>query len=466
MAVSPPAAGMERRALLAALGAAGATGLLAGCTDRTGSGSPTPNGTEPPSESPTDPPGSPSPSEGSAGEPSGAAVRWTHELGGPVNHAPMLADGTLYVAGGANAQGTPPRDNPVGPDTSQNLLALSTAGEERWRYESDAAMQSRPVLADGAVHVVTGWSNGYSGVGARLLRVESDGSFAWSNGPRSRFLSILGHAEGTVFVGTSDDAIGATGESLFAVGPDGTTEWTVESGDAFDGTVHDGTLYVDNGGMRLLAIAPSDGSTRWSSDLGLPGPLAVYGDTIYLDATSENENDDYPLVAVDAATGEERWRYGVDMPDRFVVSGALEAAGSTFVTEYDGLLAALDPADGSERWRYDADARTGEFRVHDGTLYLPAGGDLHAVDAATGEGQWTRSVGSHVWRAYPSDAGVVVRARSGGDRDLFAGFDPDGTERWTFESAGGLTLPAVDGLRAYVGTESGYVAALGSETDG
>ena len=382
-------------------------------------------------------------------------------MGGPVGPRPTLADGTLYVAGGANGTGTPPRDDPVSPDASQNLVALSTAGEEHWRYESAAAMQSRPVVADGAVHVVTGWSSGYSGIDARLVRVGTDGEFAWSNGPRQRFLSILGHADGTVFVGTSDDAIGASGESLFAVGSDGTTEWTVEGGDAFHGAVSDDTLYVDYGDVRTVAIDTADGSTRWGTDRGFPGPFAVYGDTLYLDAPTENENGDYPLVATDAATGEERWRYGVDMPDRFVVSSALEAEGSVFVAEYGGLLAALDPADGTERWRYDAGDRTGEFRVHDGTVYLPGGGDLHAVDVASGEARWTRPVGDHVWSAHPSDAGVVVRARTSGDRNLFAGVAPDGTERWSFESAGNLTLPAVDGLRAYVGTESGYVAALG-----
>ena len=166
-------------------------------------------------------------------------------------------------------------------------------------------------------------------------------------------------------------------------------------------------------------------------------------------------------MAVDATSGEERWRYAVDEPGRFVVTGAVEAGGSVFATEYDGLLVAVDSADGTERWRYDAGAETTRgVAVHDGTAYLPAGGDLHAVDTASGEARWARSVGSHAWDPYPSDAGVVVRARSDSSRGALAGFDPDGTERWSF-TGGDLTLPAVDGLRAYVGTESGHVAALG-----
>lgn len=451
---------MYRRALLAALGTAG-TLAVAGCTDRSGSGSPTPTETDPPSETPTDQPGSPSPSETPTDPPEGEAVRWTHPMGGPVSERPTFADGTLYVAGGANGKATPTVNSPAGPETSGNLVALSAAGEERWRYEADRGMLHRPVVADGAVHVVAGWSTGLSGRDASVVRVD-DGTAAWESEPRDAFLSILATADGTVFAGTSDDAIGVSGETLFALRPDGTEAWAVEGGDAFDGAVHDGTLYVDNGGMRLLALDPSDGSTRWSSDLGIPGPLAVYGDTLYLDAPSENENGDYPLVAVDATSGEARWRYGVDEPGRFVVTGAVEADGTVYATEYDGLLVAVDPVDGTERWRYDAGARTSQgVAVHGGTAYLPAGGELHAVDTASGEPRWTRSVGSHAWDPYPSDAGVVVRARAAGSRGALAAFDPDGTERWSFSGASDLTLPAVDGLRAYVGTESGYVAALG-----
>ncbi|MFC7228354.1 PQQ-binding-like beta-propeller repeat protein [Salinirubellus salinus] len=452
---------MDRRALLHALGAAGATGLaaLAGCTDRSGSGSPTP--TAPPSDAPTDPPGSPTGTPpGDA--PSGAAVRWAVPLGGPARHPPTVADGTLYAAGGTNARGTPPRDDPVGPDESQSLFALDPGnGSERWRYESPAAMQSAPVVVDGAPHVVTGWSNGYTGVDTRVVRVD-DGDRVWTTGSRSRFLSILGHADGTVFVGTHDDAIGVSGESLFAVGPDGDDRWSRDAGDALDGTVHDGTLYVDYGDQRLVAFDTADGAERWATDLGTPGRLAVYGDTLYLDRQTETEDGDYPLVAVDARTGEERWAYAADV-DRFVATGAVEADGTVYVTEYDGSLFALDPADGTERWRYTAASAAREApRVHDGTVYLPAGGELHAVDAATGEARWRESVAGHVWSALPSDAGVVVRGRTGGDRSTLRGLAPDGTERWAHTFATHPSRPAIDGLRAYVGTESGYVVALGA----
>jgi outer membrane protein assembly factor BamB len=455
---------MERRALLYALGAAGATGLtaLAGCTDRSGSGSPTPTPTptHPPSESPTDPPGSPSgtPPDGA---PSGEAVRWVVPVGGPVQHPPTVADGTLYVAGGANGRGTPPRDDPVGPDESQSLVALDPAsGDERWRYESPAAMQSTPVVADGDPHVVTGWSNGYTGVDTRVVRVDG-GDRVWTTGSRARFLSILGHTGGTVFVGTHDDAIGVSGESLFAVGPDGDSRWSRDAGDALDGTVHDGTLYVDYGDQRLVAVDTGDGSERWATDLGTPGPLAVHGDTLYLNRQTETENGHYPVVAVDAATGEERWSYAADV-HRFVATGVVEADGTVYVTEYDGSLFALDAADGTELWRYTA---AGEAReapsVHGGTVYLPGGGALHAVDAATGEARWRESVAGHVWSASPSDAGVVVRGRADGGRSTLAGLAPDGTERWAHTFVTDPSPPAVDGLRAYVGTESGYGVALG-----
>jgi outer membrane protein assembly factor BamB len=321
-------------------------------------------------------------------------------------------------------------------------------------------MQSTPVVADGHPHVVTGWSNGYKGTDTRVVRV-GDGNRLWTTRPRSQFLSILGHADDSLFIGTRDDAIGTSGESLFAVDSSGEMRWAGDTGDATEGVVDDETLYLDYGELQTVAIDTADGKERWTTDLGPPGHLAVYDDTMYLDRQTETLSGDYPLVAVNAGTGVERWSYAPD-GTRFVATGAVEANETVYVTEYNGSLFALDAANGAEIWRYTAANKTSEPpTVCNELVYLPGDGELHAVDAGSGRAQWRESVPGHIWSALSSEAGVVLHERAESGQTTLRGLTPDGTEQWAHTFQAGTTRPVVDGLCVYVGTTSGYVVALG-----
>jgi outer membrane protein assembly factor BamB len=61
-----------------------------------------------------------------------------------------------------------------------------------------------------------------------------------------------------------------------------------------------------------------------------------------------NDNNVYGL---DAATGEERWRY--ETGDSVTSSPAV-AEGVVFIGSFDGYVYGLDSATGGERWRYQA----------------------------------------------------------------------------------------------------------------
>jgi outer membrane protein assembly factor BamB len=193
----------------------------------------------------------------------------------------------------------------------------------------------------------------------------------------------------------------------------------------------------------------------------------VFGDTLYLSAPEQDEDGNYPLVAVDAATGEERWRYAATGGNEgpFVPTGAVEdeEAGPVYGTEFGGLLFALDAGTGEERWRYTVDADTRESPVLAGeTVYLPTlDGRVHAV-APDGSRRWVRSVDEHVVGLHANEAGVVAATR-GPEKgpDGLAGLTHDGSERWSFAHPGDLTRATVVGSEAYVGTEGGFVVALG-----
>ncbi len=116
------------------------------------------------------------------------------------------------------------------------------------------------------------------------------------------------------------------------------------------------------------------------------------------------------VYALDAATGEELWRYDPEVPKYWVQYTCCDAVNrgvavwgdSVFVGTLDGYLAAIDAATGEERWRVDTIDRkppysiTGAPRVVNGLVIIGNGGAefagirgyVSAYNANTGELVW------------------------------------------------------------------------------
>lgn len=449
MTPDPPARSRRavlRTSLLASVGLAGCLdGPLSGPSDDSQNGD-TPGGNE-------------------DSAPNGAAVRWTYHTGGTVRNRPTLHDGTVYVGGGTNDNATSDEDY-VRRETSENLYALDAAdGSERWQYAAPAGVMSSPIVRDG-VFIVVGWSAGTHGRDQRLVRVD-DGSETWTTEQRDRFLNLLAVSDGVAYLGTADDQYGVEGELLIALQTsDGTQHWTVEAGDTTKATVSGDTLYVVEGGRRTTAVARNDGSERWHKEMntGTADPR-VFDGSLYLEADQENENGNYPVVAVRATDGSERWRFSVPVDEPFVPTGAVPSSEMVYVTEYGGWLFGVDRADGTERWRYETDAETRDAPVVvDDMVYLAThSGRVHAVDAANGEQQWTQTMPGYARIVAGNQQGLIVSGGNEEGEHHLRAYAPDGTERWSFASSSSFTRPAVNRTRAIVGTETGYIVAIGGE---
>lgn len=426
---------------------------LAGCFDGQGTGTP------------DDSPDGGTPDEDDGEAPSGDAVRWTYHTGGSVRHQPTLHDGIVYAGGGTNDRATTDSDH-VRPTTSENVYALTADdGSKRWRYEAPAGVASPPIVRDG-VFVVVGWSAGTHGRAQRLVRVD-EGSETWTTEERDRFLHLLDVSDGVAYLGTSDDQLGFEGENLLAVQTsDGDQRWAIGAGDTTAAAVYGDTLYAVEGGRRTTAFAVSDGSERWHREMH-PGTAEprVFDDALYLEAEQRNESGNYPVVAVRTADGSDRWRFSVPVDEPFVPTGAVATGDLVHITEYGGWLYGVDRADGTERWRYSTDADTRDPPVVvDGTVYLASNnGHVHAIEGATGERQWTRTLPGYARIAAGNHQGLIVGGGKDEEKQHLRAYALDGTELWSFSYAGRLTYPAVDGTRAIVGTKSGYVAALAEQ---
>jgi outer membrane protein assembly factor BamB len=136
--------------------------------------------------------------------------------------------------------------------------------------------------------------------------------------------------------------------------------------------------------------------------------------------------NDGRVLALDPASGSERWTWQGTGPIGFLVSGG----GSVFVGDETGVFRALDVASGTEQWSVDKGLLTGGARatLADGVLYAPdADGNVYGIDPASGELTWS-------WEGpVPITSVTVVDGVGyfgGNDGRVFSVSLADGTERW------------------------------------
>ena len=133
--------------------------------------------------------------------------------------------------------------------------------------------------------------------------------------------------------------------------------------------VHDGVLFVYSFGDRLQALDAATGDLLWQYNHRLPpgvAPswkhnIALYGDRIYVPTS------DAHLVALDVKTGRVAWDHAVADPGQGynTTGGPLVAHGKVLIgtngrAKGGNFIAGLDAATGEEAWRFYTIARPGD----------------------------------------------------------------------------------------------------------
>jgi outer membrane protein assembly factor BamB len=183
---------------------------------------------------------------------------------------------------------------------------------------------------------------------------------------------------------------------------------------------------------------------------------------------------------VGAADGAERWVYtpdwgdlipGLDLvkrPNGNIIAGAGLEGQTAYVPINNGLLVAIDPATGAQRWVYKTENENGFWArpvYHDGVIYATSIGHLlYAIDAATGTLKW----------AYPAGAPLAGSVTVTGSTVLFGTFDnrvlavdtgDNGTLRWEHPvDAWVWGAPQVFSNTVYAVTLGGTLYALNLDT--
>ena len=338
-----------------------------------------------------------------------------------------------------------------------------TALERLWRTPISGVSYTNPGGADAQhSYVIFG--------GALKAHRMSDGALAWSS-PVVNVCSPVLSRDGRVFC--PSDRVQAfnssTGVVLWEHTPESTAQLT-------DGTVDDDRLYVGTreGGVAY-ALDVATGRVVWRKQLLEPGwagawvrGLAVAGDTMFASLSRHYSENGYyfaaVVVALDAATGRELWRFqDGDGTDSRSVSGAVAVSGRTvlYPNNNAGEFTAFDRETRAVRWRVKQDAGfVGPYQaptVVDGVGYA-AGGDknVYAIDVATGVVKWKGSPEPFTYWSHAVCGSVVLannRALSVVDRAT-------GRKRGVLfgsEDEGVKSVDAV-GNRAYVATNRAVYA--------
>lgn len=340
----------------------------------------------------------------------------------------------MFCAGcAANISGVKPTPSS---DPNSGIRAM----EERLRKEAEEARRTRPYMPDaGTGFILTGmvllviatmfplplpmrigvWALGLLATGYGLYRMRFDGEAIRRTG----------------FI------LGASAIGLVAL------------------VVTRGTPPTDPASL-IATEEPTSTTVAVASPVATPGVQAVTGSVLaYLGDASHSGLQEGPPPSGNPGLA---WRFDTGSE---ILASPIVAEGTVYVTNRSGFLHAVDAATGQQRWRVSV----GEYVLrttptyHEGTLYVVAGFDTIALDAATGEERWRTTI-RYAGTASPTVAGdeVYVVSQEGW---LYAFSTRDGSERWKVATDGiAFGSPSVADRLLVVGTDSGTVMGMNRET--
>lgn len=317
-----------------------------------------------------------------------------------------------------------------------------------------------PVVDERYVYV------GYSGASALLVLDRRDGSLVAELRTNAPVASAPVLTDTFVYVTDGAGYTSAFRRDRLELGE---PAWTHFSGAPIlsSPTLTDGVLHVSNVDDLVYALDAASGELRWrhahklegvrSAELelfGAPRPVVADG-TVYVGFS------DGFLVGLGAADGTPRWSAQIGegvYPD--IIAPAAPFGKSVIVGGYSEPLVSLDPATRGVQWRVPVGSAApltieGETLWHGGT-----DGVLRRIDARTGNvvWSWDSGTGGSITEPIPTAQGLLV-ASSEGSMYLV---DPSaGTTRWTFDPGvlvtGIAARPAVDGDEVYAVSNAGIL---------
>ncbi len=323
----------------------------------------------------------------------------------------------------------------------------------RWAIDLPDAVYASPVRDAESVYVPCTDGKLYA------LNIAT-GKKRWVFPGKSPFHASAAVADNLVYAASIDG-------TLYAVeAASGHVKWHYDSeAPAYSAPIVSKGTVIYASGRQLIAVEPETGNRRWA--VALPGGTAT--DIVVADGRVLAVTTTGLLIASDAASGAERWRYPISATPAISALSTPAVSGSrVYISGADGSLHCVDLVNGLSKWMRAAqnagDRATGSPAIGAG-LVLTAGrtqGNLYAFDALTGEPRWQKATGQ------PIAGGIKVleNGRSAavmGLRGHCLVFSTiSGERQWGYELGPGniYSTPDFDGNVLYTATVAGDIQAI------
>lgn len=242
--------------------------------------------------------------------------------------------------------------------------------------------------------------------------------------------------------------------STTATADPGDQQWVFETSREIKSspTVVNGTVFVGSNDGNLYALDTEMGDQQWTFETGSISSISIYKNLKRLN-----------LGGISGI----RNLYTGPTP---VQSSPTVVDGTVFVGSSDGNLYAVDAETGDQQWTFETGTRVefgGPVRysptVVNGTVFVSVDyRNLYAVDAETGTKEWAFETATSVGSSPTVVDGTVF---IGSDGKLSAVNVKTGEEQWTFEADyGDPSSPTVVDETVFIGFEDANLYAVNAET--
>lgn len=307
--------------------------------------------------------------------PTGAAPRgrvttqWVAETGGGHVSAPVVADGTVFVAA----------------DTGRLYALDERDGSLRWEraIRPDGGGVPSPAVLDGTVYVAV--------EGTIRALDAGTGEDRWVLETADRFIGPPTVSGGVLYVGGID----RDPSYLHAVDVDtGERRWRFDIGRGTRGApgVRGGRVYVGSNDFELYAVDADTGEERYrastASARAFGSAPSVVGDAVYVG------NADGRTYVLDADTGQIRTAFETD---GWTYPSPAVAEGTVCQASFDGVLYAFDRSEETVRWRFDSmipGPCSEPIVVDDAAFNGALDGTVYAFDLESGDRLWSFDTGA------------------------------------------------------------------------
>lgn len=231
-----------------------------------------------------------------------------------------------------------------------------------------------------------------------------------------------------------------------------------------------GVLYLTNVNELVYALDAATGELRWRHahvlDASRGASLELFGapsPTVSEDTVYAGFSDGF-LVNLSRADGSERWRTGVGegtYPD--LIAPAAPAGDAVIVGGFTEPLLAIDPLTRAVRWRVEAGTAAPLTLDQDTIWQGGSDGVLRKIETRTGNvlWSWTAPITGTLTQPTPTPMGVLVASSAG---SVYLVDATTGATNWAFDPgfllAGVTGRPAVSGDTLYVVTNAGRLYAF------